>query len=474
MMIDYTESAALPPVRAIDLQTGRLLARLDQDRCAVLPLAATLASWAAGQGHTCLPLSAVGAFLRDWGMDGSFWEDVPALRAQLLDSEVVGGPGVFAPLILDGDDKLYLYRYHACEERIAHALRGRSENLLPVDADRALPLLDRLFPRNDQPGIDWQRAAAVLALYKALVIISGGPGTGKTYTVARILALLTGLAPAKLRIALVAPTGKAALRLQESIRLARTDLPDVPEALFALQAGTLHRLLGFQGNRPGFRHNRANLLHLDLVVVDEASMIDVELMAALLEALPPRCRIVMLGDRDQLASVEAGNLFGDLCGHGDIGWSEPLANTLQPFLGGTFPQVANTRDPLADSLVLLQTSRRFAPGSGIGALSRAINSGDAEAVRRLLAATWVDVDFFDTAIPNQTSFIQEQLLAVLEPLFAADSPDAALRALAGGRILCALREGPSGVEGINRLAQRHLLRSRAVAPGAHPYPGLPI
>ncbi|MGD9948407.1 MAG: exodeoxyribonuclease V subunit alpha [Desulfobulbus sp.] len=471
-MLDYTELAALPSLRTIDIQAGRLLARLDQGRSAVLPLLATLASWAVGQGHTCLPLTAVGGLLRDLGRDGTSWEDAGALRSQLLNSEVVGEPGSFTPLILDRDNKLFLYRYHAYEERIAQTLRNRAENRLPVDEAQVLPLLDRLFP-SDEHGIDWQRAAAVLALFKSLVIISGGPGTGKTYTVARILALLTGLAPDKLRIALVAPTGKAALRLQESIQQARVGLADVAETVFALQAQTLHRLLGFQVNRPGFRHNRTNPLHLDLLVVDEASMIDVGLMAALLEALPPRCRIILLGDRDQLASVEAGNLFADLCGQGEIGWSESLVRATKPLLGTITPSAGALSNPLADSLVLLRTSRRFASGSGIGALAQAINSGLAEPVNRVLSTSWPDVDFID-ATAAQTPLIRKRLLGFLEPLFAAASPQAALQALTAGRILSALREGPNGVEGVNRMVQMHLRRMRAIPPEARYYPGMPI
>lgn len=474
-MIAFLQPAALAAMRAIDVEAGRLLARLDQGQCAFLPLLATLASWATGQGHTCLPLSRVAPLLGEWGQETHPWQDVAGLRAHLLGSAVVGAPGSFAPLILDEDDKLFLYRYHACEQRIAQALRSRAENLLPLDPARALPLVERLFPAHDRNGIDWQRAAAVLALSKSLVIISGGPGTGKTYTVARILALLTELASEKLRIALVAPTGKAALRLQESIRQARTGLPEVAETVFALQAQTLHRLLGFQGNRPGFRHNRTNPLHLDVLVVDEASMIDVGLMASLLEALPPRCRIIMLGDRDQLASVEAGNLFGDLCGSGGISWSASLEHHVQPLLGGALtPSAAASRTPLGDSLVLLRTSRRFASGSGIGALARAVNGGDGEGVRRVLAETWTDVDYVDTTAEHLAGQIRERLLAFLEPLFAADSPAAALQALGRQRILCALREGPSGVEGVNQLAHAHLRHLRAMAPEVRFYPGMPI
>lgn len=473
-MNDVNDLSSLAALRPIDLHTARLLARLDGHRCAVLPLLAALTSWATGQGHTCLPLVAVAGVLADFGLESEPWTDVSHLRDQLMQSAMVGQPGEARPLILDGD-QLFLLRHHAWEEQIAQALRHRAALLLPVATDDARPLLDQLFPVGDANTIDWQRAAAILALCKPLVVISGGPGTGKTYTVARILALLCNLSVKPLRIALVAPTGKAALRLQESIQQASDALAELSSLLPDTQAQTLHRLLGFQVNRPGFRHNRANPLHLDLLVVDEASMIDVGLMAALMEALPPQCRIILLGDRDQLASVEAGNLFGDLCGNGEIGWSAELVERMQPLLGasGSLRAQASTH-PLADSLVLLRTSRRFAVGSGIGALALAINSGEAEAVRRVLGATWTDIEMIDTAHTEQAGHLRERLLGFLEPLFAADTPETALLALGARRILCGLREGPSGVEGINRLAQMHLRRLRHIGPETQCYAGMPL
>ncbi len=473
-MSDMHDLSSLAALRPIDLHTGRLLARLDGNRCAVLPLLAALTSWAIGQGHTCLPLAAVAGVLHDSGLDGRAWEDVAALREQLLSSAMVGRPGEATPLILDGD-QLFLCRHHAWEQQIAQALHSRAALLLPVATDEARPLLDRLFPLGDANTIDWQRAAAILALYKPLVVISGGPGTGKTYTVARVLALLSGLAPKPLRIALVAPTGKAALRLQESMQQARDGLDQLSSLLPDIQAQTLHRLLGFQVNRPGFRHHHANPLHLDLLVVDEASMIDVGLMAALMEALPPHCRIILLGDRDQLASVEAGNLFGDLCGSGEIGWSAELVERMRPLLGASciLPEQPSAH-PLADSLVLLRTSRRFTAASGIGALAQAINSGEAEAVRRVLGTSWTDIEMIDTAEAEQAGNLRERLLSFLEPLFAADAPESALLALGERRILCGLREGPSGVEGINRLAQMHLRRIRRIGPETQYYAGMPL
>jgi len=483
-------------LRPIDVQAAQLLERLDQGQCPELPLAAAFASWATGQGHTCLPLSALPGLLTAAGLDsggsggnGDFG-DAAALGQRLRASSVVGCPGDFCPLILDENNNLFLLRFHRYEEAIAQALRARAAGAEPLDAARIGPLLDALFPPGSEAaGVDWQRAAAVLALRQRFVVISGGPGAGKTYTVARILALIAALAPRKPRIALAAPTGKAALRLQESIRNARIGSATLPQQLaanIADQAQTLHRLLGVQPDQPGFRRNAANPLHLDLLILDEASMIDVPLMAALLEALPPSCRIILLGDRDQLASVEAGTLFADLCGNGEIRWSQTLVREMQNLVGqGEFPvaQLAPVASaahgdpgdpgPLADSLVLLRASHRFQEGSGIGALARAVNSGNPEKVQATLELQFPDLHIEDGAA-GSTTWLRNRIEPFLQPLFAAASPQAALQELDRRRILCALREGPSGVEGLNRLAETIFRRTGRIPQTAPLYPGMPI
>ena len=478
-------------LRPIDVQAAQLLERIDQGQCPELPLAAAFASWATGQGHTCLPLAVLPGLLTAAGLDSGDFSDATALRQRLLASSVVGCPGDFQPLILDKRNNLFLLRFHRYEEAIAQALRARAAGAKPLDAARIGPLLDALFPPGDEAaGVDWQRAAAVLALRQRFVVISGGPGAGKTYTVARILALIAALAPRKPRIALAAPTGKAALRLQESIRSAKIGSATLPQHLaanIADQAQTLHRLLGVQADRPGFRRNAANPLHLDLLILDEASMIDVPLMAALLEALPPSCRIILLGDRDQLASVEAGNLFADLCGNGEIHWSHALVREMQNLVGqGEFPvaQLAPVASaahgdpgdpgPLADSLVLLRASHRFREGSGIGALARAVNSGNPEKVQATLELRFPDLHIEDSAAPGSAAWLRDRIEHFLLPLFAAASPQAALQELGRRRILCALREGPSGVEGLNRLAETIFRRTRRIAQTARLYPGMPI
>lgn len=466
-------------LRPIDVQTGRLLARLSGGTCQELPIVAAFASWATGQGHTCLPLSALSNRLTEAGLEDSRFTDSAAVRQTLLATSVVGRPGDHCPLILDHRDRIYLLRFFKYEQTIACALRGRALGIETIAATKPAAMLAELFPPSPRTSaaIDWQRTAAALALLKRFVVISGGPGTGKTYTVARILAALAALSPKKLRIGLAAPTGKAALRLQESIRTAQTTLPPEWAGLIPDQAQTLHRLLGFRSSPPGFLHHRANPLHLDLLILDEASMIDVPLMAAMLSALPPSCRVILLGDRDQLASVEAGNLFSDLCGNGDGGWSTAFTAHLQPLTGATYGTADSPvapADAMADSIVLLRTSHRFGEASGINALSQAVNSGRSETLATVLDQAYPDLRIEEQTGPTQTTWLRAQLERFFSPLFSAPSAAAALQELGKRRILCTLREGPSGVDGINQLAETVFRRRGVIKTGERCYRGMPI
>lgn len=467
--------------RPIDVQAAQLLARLDQGCCPELHVLAALASWATGQGHTCLPLSEVPALLADIGLDSAPFADPEALCRALLTSPVVGRPGEIRPLILDGQRRLALFRFHRDETAIAQALLQRSTGIEPFDPAAARPLFEALFPTaapsDSTNPINWQQAAAALALLKRFVVISGGPGTGKTYTVARILALLIALSEAEPRIALAAPTGKAALRLQESIRAASATLPRSLAEALPDQAQTLHRLLGMQSQRPGFLHNASNPLHLDVLILDEASMIDVALMAATLTALPPACRVILLGDRDQLASVEAGNLFGDLCGEETtLCWSERLAERVYPLLGQRLPPFppGSEPEPLADSLVSLHTSRRFRTDSGIAALAQAVKTGDPESVAEVLRQDATDLRIVEAEGAALETRLREHLAPFLQPLLTATSPQVALEALGQRRLLCALREGPAGVEGLNRLAEAIGRDQGHIPPAERLYRGMPL
>jgi exodeoxyribonuclease V alpha subunit len=458
-------------LRAIDLHGALFLEEQAEKASPFLLLAAALASQAVGDGHICLPLATVAGqpvpfpgstvtapLLREW-------------RAQLLASGVVGIPGGQEPLILDGEDRLYLARYHAHEELIAEDLHRRSRGLLPVEEPRAAELLARLFPgRRDA---DSQKLAAAVAAVKQFVVISGGPGTGKTYTVARILALLQALAGGRLRIGLAAPTGRAAARLQESIGRARQEMDSELAAPVPEQAGTLHRLLGLMPESGRFRHTRHNPLHLDLLIIDEASMVDVPLMAALVEALPPSARLILLGDRDQLTSVEAGSLFGDICGTGEPSWSPELSSRISRLTGISFSG-GDGNEGMGDSIILLRTSYRFGEKGGIAAMARLINAGDQAGLAAFAEQDHEDLAVVRPAPERFRAWLAPRLLAGFAPCFAATDPAEALAAFNRFRVLCALREGPAGVAGVNGLAEQ-VCRSHGLLAGIAPwYRGCPL
>ncbi|MGR3908863.1 AAA family ATPase [Burkholderia sp. SR8] len=269
--------------------------------------AAFATSRATAGGHVCVSLAALAQ---------RYEEPVDDVRAALAASGLVAfgtlARGDERPLIVDRHDHLYLSRYFDYERRLADALVAQAGIAAPDDAlapDRLRDSLARYFgPATGE--VDWQRVAAIVALTGRVTIVSGGPGTGKTTTVVGVLACLLDAHPG-LRIALAAPTGKAAQRMQEALHARAGDLPPELAARLPDTSYTLHRLLG-GGGATGFRHHRDNPLPYDLIVVDEASMIDVALAAHLLDALAPGARLVLLGDKDQLAAVEAGAVFAEL------------------------------------------------------------------------------------------------------------------------------------------------------------------
>lgn len=456
-------------IRPLDLHLGLFLeqqagmtGRRNRRKNPDLLLAATLASAAAGGGHVCWPLDQTEAL--PLAAPGDLLPSPARWRRRLLATPAVGQPGETAPLILDEQNRLYLYRFHCCEELIARDLRERASVFSEIDPQAARPLLERLFPRSGgDDGPDLQQTAAALALLKPLVVISGGPGTGKTYTVARILALLQALPGSRpLRVALAAPTGKAAARLEESIRAARQALPDDLACAVPEQAQTLHRLLGARPGAEDFRHNRDNPLSLDLLVVDEASMIDLMLMAALVQALPPGARLILLGDRSQLASVEAGSLFADLCGSGEPAWSPRLCETLRQLTGAEHIPTGQN-GPLSDSCILLRTGYRFHASSGIGSLAAAVNSGSQEEVEQVLTADFPDLHVEHRTGREREAWLRERILLGFAATVSASSAEEGFAAMERFRFLCAVRKGPNGTEGINSLAAAALRQAGLIS-----------
>ncbi len=428
-------SAASPAADSVLARNYRQwLARVSPDLPASVCTAIELLLQAVEAGHVCIRLAP--EFTAEW--------------EELLRQEEswVGKPGSYAPFLLDDSGRFYLARYWHHEERVATLLRERAKKMVqPPDAEKLKADLAGLFENTPE---DRQRLAALLAQFKPLTLVSGGPGTGKTTTVIKMLALLQAQhADKPLRILLAAPTGKAAQRLSESIRHAREKLPLSPEhkALIPEDAQTLHRLLGAQGDTGRFRHDPHNPLACDLLLVDEASMIDLALMHAVLEALPAEARLVLLGDRDQLASVEAGSVFGDLCA--TQGCSAELRAALQPYDVALPDGSPTTR--LADCRVELVHSYRFAQDSGIARLATAARAGHVDDFVALLKSPPADVQWQPA---SDTDALRQAMLAGYAGFRRAVSrgdPAQAFQAFSGFRVLCAHRKGGRGVEGLNAL-----------------------
>ncbi|MFN7725306.1 MAG: exodeoxyribonuclease V subunit alpha [Rubrivivax sp.] len=463
------------------------------------------------------------------------------LRHTLLASGLVGtpqAPGAL-PLVLDDGNRLYLHRLFALERQLAQRLHAAaSAPPQALDAE-ALARLAELFAGNraalGEHTVDWQRAAVALALRQRLAVVSGGPGTGKTTAVVNLLVCLLAAQP-QARILLAAPTGKAAARLTEALRERSSALPaawaHLAQAL-PTEAFTVHRLLGVLpggGGVGGFRHHAHHPLALDVLVVDEASMLDLALATRLLDAVPPHARVVLLGDKDQLAAVESGAVFAELSGtpHFSAATAQALAQACgvdaHTWAQATAADTRDTATPpaaLVDSVVWFRQNYRFGLQSGIGRLATQVREGLADAALATLAAAQaashrpMTLAAVEAASYLPTTSAAGQAVSPAEPAPAADHglawlPDGtgpqalaaaqagyapllqAVQALPPGalaedalveaaqalhqtfanfRVLCALREGPAGVHALNQALARPLRQASGAAPHATWYSG---
>ncbi|MDA8383974.1 MAG: exodeoxyribonuclease V subunit alpha [Betaproteobacteria bacterium] len=467
---------------ALDLQFAAYLHRLDPHAGDGVLAAGCLAAHGVAQGHVCVDLEAL-AGKRLWESAERGGLALPPLdrwEAALRASRVVGRPDEYAPLILDSAHRLYLARYWRYERNLADQLRDKaSVPVAGVSLARLREVLDRLFGvRAAVP--DGQKIAAAVAVLKGLCIISGGPGTGKTSTVLRILAALQMQAAAPLHIALAAPTGKAAMRLAQAIRAAKQRLGLDPGilALIPEHASTLHRLLGTRPDGVTFRHDHANPLPVDVLVVDEASMIDLALMAKTLDALPKRARLILLGDKDQLASVEAGAVFGDLCEGGGLGQGA-FRERVRAATGCALEDGEQGESALAECVAMLQKSYRFTGESGIAHLARLAKLGDAPgALGALRSQRFGDLGWHEGAYEAIVGGLESSLARGYAGYFAAVRaravPPEVFARFNGFRVLCAHRRGRTGAEGINRLAEERVVGAAGLRQDGLWYPGRPI
>jgi exodeoxyribonuclease V alpha subunit len=478
--------------RDIDIAFARLLTRLGPDDPPGVRLAGLLVSRAAGEGHVCIDLHQwAGHEIRlpngksiDVRCPGAEeWMD------QLRSSAMVSRSDEHGPLVCDARGRVYLQRLYQHEQQLAQLLRKRASAALPTlsraQQDTIRALLGRYFgePHPDSAP-NWQKIAAMVCLVKRLCIISGAPGTGKTTTVAKILGVLLEWATdSPLRIHLCAPTGKAAARLGASLADAcrSMDCPAaIATALATLETCTIHRLLKVQpGGRGSFFHEN-NPLPTDVVVVDEASMVDLVMMSRLVKAVPEEARLIILGDKDQLASVEAGSVFGDLCR--DVrkrNFSTSMRKLLSLLTQEALHPVVDTpygNLDLQDCTVVLHKNYRFDHREGIGALTRAVNLGDSDQIKRTLRKNHGAMLHWDQW-RSRTEF--HKLLAAYalkgyESYFASNGPQDALSRFNRFMILCALAKGPFGVERLNLIIADQLQKAGLIGRTRPWYQGRPV
>ena len=482
-------------LEAADVHTATTLARLVGGADGEVVLAAALAVRAVRLGHVYVDLTDVAVTAapdeEDVELDlGSLpWPDPATWPSVVAASPLtaVGSPAEDGPenrpLRLLGS-RLYLDRYWRHEAQVAADLRRRSTADQPaVDLAVLSSGLTRLFgPGPDDGGVDdLQRLAAATVLLRRFAVVAGGPGTGKTTTVARILALLheqaAALGQPPPRVALAAPTGKAAARLAEAVHHEAASLdvdPAVRRALLSTPASTLHRLLGWQpGSRSRFRHDATNPLGHTTVIVDESSMVSLSLMASLLAAVRPSARLVLVGDPRQLASVEAGAVLGDIVGPSGGGGLR-LSAAARSALEGVTGRPITAEDPgpgavVADGIVVLRRVHRF--GAGVAAVAEAIDGGDADrAVAALQAGTggvqWIEVPpEVDVTRAPELAGVRRAVVTAASAVFdaaRAGEGRAALDALGSVQVLCAHRRGPGGAASWRSEIERWL---RSALPG---------
>lgn len=528
-------------LRALDAAFAGFLADEVPDAPPLLLLAAALASHQLGRGHPCLDLEQT---LADPGFalslppegdtpPGGADADLPPLPAAVLapvrladwlaalgHPQLVSDGAGSTPLVRAGS-RLYLRRYWHYEQSVRAGIAARIATPQNLNDDVLRAALAQLFPPGSAlPQPDWQKLACALAARSAFAILTGGPGTGKTTTVVRLLAVLQSMALAEpagraLRIRLAAPTGKAAARLNasiagavDSLNLAGLPQGDAVRAAIPTEVTTLHRLLGTRPDTRHFRHHAGNPLPVDALVIDEASMVDLEMMATVLAALPPGARLILLGDKDQLASVEAGAVLGQLCSRAETAHYTPATVAWLAGFGGPVPDEFVDEDGTAldQAVTMLRHSHRFDDHSGIGQLAKAVNAGAVDALRRVLAEDHADITRVALAASDPAALHRRVVAGSSSPAAAgqpaadtavgyrhyletlrdtrpqpgagqAETDDWARRVLAAhGRfqLLCALRRGAWGVDGLNRQIAAWLCAEGLIPTAEGWYSGRPV
>jgi len=514
-------------LRRLDSAMADFMRELDPKATPALLVCTALLAQMEGRGHTCLPLKLINQsnHILAWPIENqdeleALWTTLPdnlpdwlsALRASPLVRQISppfsnssSQADTGQPLVLSGSEEeplLYLRRYYLHEAQVADDILQRTQAAHPVDEAQAKLWLDRLFNTEVSGEVDWQKLACAVALRASLTVITGGPGTGKTYTAARLLALLFAIDqnPERLRVALAAPTGKAAARLRQSIDSSLQELDlrlgaELNLDSFTRRMGaarTLHSLLGARPDTRMMRFNASHPLDIDILIVDEASMIHLEMMSALLQAMPAGAKVILLGDKDQLASVEAGAVLGDLCRGASFGnynletkrYINSLTNIILP---AEFITAGLAATPLAQQTVMLRKSRRF--GGLIGQLAQAVNNGNGVVALRLIygdtsgvlhATSHATVNtVLNLAVHGRagTTACYADYLRLMN-IKPADQHDdwvkSVLLAFDRFRILCAVHEGDWGTQNLNTSVQQALAAAGLLKPKGEWFSGRPV
>lgn len=428
-------------ISELALQFAKFIGRMEADKQTEVVIAATLLSEAVQRGHVCLDLAKAWSLFPEWAE----WipQNMNDWIAALRQSVCVGEEGDYKPMLLTDEGQLYLYRYWQDECTVARDIQARCQPMDGVD----MALLKSGFDtwQSNHDGVDWQKVAAFMAVTRQFSVISGGPGTGKTTVIAHVLDLLQAQS-SDCHIMLAAPTGKAAARMQQVLSEKNTS---------SIESKTIHRLLGITPKREQGKYNAENPLSLDVLIIDEASMIDISLMAQILAALPTTARLILLGDSRQLASVESGAVLDSLC-RGGVGLSAEFMAQLTKATGLELKQQA-VESPLQNSVVMLQHSYRFAADSVIGKLANMTLAGDADSSIGLLK------DYSDCWNNDvQAATIEAALVAGYQPYIDAishkQSPEICLAQFERYRLLSALRKGPQSVASANTLFTQYMRR----------------
>lgn len=435
-------------------------------------------------GHVCIDLTQLTKKQFDYRIgrelsDSIFTDlDKPKLTDWLklcaeISHDIISDGQNLTPLILCSN-RLYFQRMWLYEKRVAQYFALNQHSYHFEDKTSVCSLIDTLFPSTNSVEIDWQKVAVVSALTHKIAIISGGPGTGKTTTISKLLTALLTINQentlTNLRIVATAPTGKAAARLTESLSSALSSLtiPEPIKSSLPTEAITLHRLLGARPNSNQYLYNEHNLLNIDLLLIDEASMVDLPMMAKIINALPEHCRLILLGDKEQLSSVEAGAVFADLCQMMEQGYSQNHIDTIYEICQYRLESNTQHQANFADCVCLLQKSYRFNLNSGIGVLANYIKEGQNEAIEQLFKQNkhhdivlnpLVDENHYIKAIQHTVSYYSHYLLQILK---YPTKIQHILTCFAEFRLLCALREGRYGVSGLNKIIEQELEKQNII------------